>query len=217
MNNVLFLEKTRKYVKGKMSGESTGHDWFHAERVVNMALKIAQSEKNVDVFLVEIAALLHDIGDWKLNTSDKTEEEILTETMTLLSFPKELQTKVLDIVPNMSFSKNVSEKKELSIEGKIVQDADRLDSLGAIGIARAFAYGGKQKRELYNPDIKPRTFQDTAAYRNSKSHTVNHFYEKLFLLKDLMNTPYAQKIAEKREHYMKEFLDEFLSEWNGEK
>lgn len=214
MNHDLLLKKTREYVKKKMSGESTGHDWFHAERVTRMALKIAQSEKNVDVFLVEIAALLHDIGDWKLNTSEKSEEKILTETMTTLSFPKELQTKVLDIVPNMSFSKNVSGKKELSIEGKIVQVADRLDALGAIGIARAFAYGGKHQREIYNPNDTLMTFKTTEEYRKEKSSSINHFYEKLFLLKDLMNTPYAKKVAEKRERYMKKFLDEFLSEWN---
>jgi len=215
MNNTVLLSKTREYVKKKMTGESTGHDWFHIERVVTMALKIAQSEKKANIFLVEMAALLHDIGDWKLNDSKKLEEEILTETMTALTFPKELQIKILDIVTNMSFSKNVSEKRELSLEGQIVQDADRLDALGAIGIARAFAYGGKQNREIYNPDIKPRTFQNTEAYRNSKSHTINHFYEKLFLLKDLMNTKYAKKTAEKREEYMQAFLDEFLSEWNN--
>jgi uncharacterized protein len=215
MSNTALLSKTQEYVKKKMTGESTGHDWFHIERVVRMALKIAQSEKKANIFLVEMAALLHDIGDWKLNDSKKLEEEILTETMTALTFPKELQIKILDIVTNMSFSKNVSEKRELSLEGQIVQDADRLDALGAIGIARAFAYGGKQNREIYNPDIKPRTFQNTEAYRNSKSHTINHFYEKLFLLKDLMNTKYAKKTAEKREEYMQAFLDEFLSEWNN--
>lgn len=219
MNKQLLLKQTRNFVKRKMQHEATGHDWFHLERVVKMAKYIAKGEKNkgTDVFIVQLAALLHDIGDWKIRDREKSEEEILENVMGELKFPDHVKDTVKDIVLKMSYSNNLDGKHSLSIEGKIVQDADRLDALGAIGIARAFAYGGKKERELYNPLIRPKRFTSTHAYRTAHGTTVNHFYEKLFLLKDLLNTKIAKNIAQKRERFMKEFLDEFYKEWQGEK
>lgn len=212
MKNIL---KISEYVKKKMSGEATGHDWFHVERVFKTATTIAKSEKGVDLFLVQSAALLHDLGDWKVNNSDKTEEQIIREACRKLGLEEEYIDKILDIILNMSFSKNIGSKKALSIEGKIVQDADRLEALGAIGIARAFAYGGKKNRQLYDPDIKPAKFKSTDEYRSADSHTINHFYEKLFKLRKQLNTKKAKQIALKREKFMKAFLKEFYAEWNG--
>lgn len=203
------------YVKEKMAGEATGHDWFHIERVVNMAIKIAKKEPKADLFIVQAAALLHDIGDYKINNSEQTEEEILEEVCTHLTFSSQDAEKIQRIILNLSFRKNIASKKKLSLEGQIVQDADRLEALGAIGIARAFAYGGKKNRQIYNPDIKPSVFTSQEAYTNSEGHTINHFYEKLFKLKKQLNTKTAKDIAEKREKFMKEFLKKFYAEWNG--
>lgn len=200
-----------------MEGEGTGHDWFHIERVVATAKRISKKEKNANKFLVEAAALLHDIGDWKLNSSGRTEEEILRSVCKKLALENEDSKRLIEIIINMSFSANIGKKKQLSLEGQIVQDADRLDALGAIGVSRAFAYGGKKGRELYNPSKKPKKFSTTVSYRNSDSPTVNHFYEKLFLIKKQLNTSEAVKIAEKREKFMKEFLKEFFGEWEGKR
>lgn len=207
----------QKFVKGKMEGEGTGHDWFHIERVLGTAKRISKKQKGVDQFLVEAAALLHDIGDWKLNSSGRTEEEILRSVCKKLALEDIDSKKIIEIIINMSFSANVGNKKKLCLEGQIVQDADRLDALGAIGIARAFAYGGKKGRELHNPTKKPKKFSSTNSYRNSDGPTTNHFYEKLFLIKKQLNTKEAVKIAEKREKFMKEFLKEFYGEWEGKR
>jgi uncharacterized protein len=204
-----------QYVQEKMSGEATGHDWFHVERVFQTATKIAKNEKDVDLFIIQSAALLHDLGDWKVKNSDKTEEAILYAACSELGVAKEDTEKILAIILNMSFSKNVGTKKRLSREGQIVQDADRLEALGAIGIARAFAYGGKKNRQIYDPAVKPRKFQSTEEYRTAEGHTINHFYEKLFKLRNLLNTKTAKQLALKREKFMKAFLKEFYSEWEG--
>jgi|ERR1700722_4945211 len=217
MNKHLLLKQTRDYVKEKMGHESTGHDWFHIERVVKMAKQIAKKETGTDIFVIELAALLHDIGDWKIRDFNKSEDEVLEDVTKLLTFPTDIKEKVIEIVLNMSYSKNLDGRTKLSLEGEIVQDADRLEALGAIGIARAFAYGGKKNREMYNPLVKPKNFKSTDSYRTANGTTINHFYEKLFLLKDLMNTETAKKVASKREKFMKKFLDEFYKEWNGEK
>ncbi len=195
MNKQLLLKQTRNFVKRKMQHEATGHDWFHLERVVKMAKYIAKGEKNkgTDVFIVQLAALLHDIGDWKIRDREKSEEEILENVMGELKFPDHVKDTVKDIVLKMSYSNNLDGKHSLSIDG------------------------GKKERELYNPLIRPKRFTSTHAYRTAHGTTVNHFYEKLFLLKDLLNTKIAKNIAQKRERFMKEFLDEFYKEWQGEK
>ena len=198
-----------------MEHEVTGHDWFHIERVVKTAKKIAKYEKNIDIFIIELAALLHDIGDWKVCDSEKSEEEVLDEVAQQFMFPNDIKEKVIKIVLNMSYSKNLNGRNILSREGDIVQDADRLDALGAVGIARAFAYGGKKNREMYNPLVKPEVFNSTNSYRTANGTTINHFYEKLFSLKELMNTETAKRIARKKEKFMKKFLDEFYKEWEA--
>lgn len=200
-----------------MGHESTGHDWFHIERVVKIAKQIAKKETGTDIFVIELAALLHDIADWKVRDANKSEVEVLEDVTKQLMFPTNTKEKVIEIVLNMSYSKNLDGRNKLSKEGEIVQDADRLEALGAIGVARAFAYGGKKNREMYNPLIKPKSFTSTDSYRKANGTTINHFYEKLFLLKGLMNTKTAKQIANKREKFMKKFLDEFYKEWDGEK
>lgn len=213
-NSVTLIKKTKAYVQKRMSGEASGHDWFHVERVAKLALYIAEEEGEVDLVLIELAALLHDLGDYKV-AGQATEEEVLEKACIELKIPVALKQEIKEIILNQSFSKNIEKKQTLSLEGQIVQDADRLDALGAIGIARAFAYGGKKGREIYNPHKKPLQFTTMEAYRNTPGPTVNHFYEKLFLLKPLLNTKASQKIAAKRERFMKKFLEEFYAEWDG--
>lgn len=217
MNNALLLLNVEDYVKKRMEGGEPGHDWFHIQRVVRLAKQITKEEKNIDVSIVELASLLHDIGDWKVRDKEKSEEEVLEGVMNELSFSQDLKKEIMGIILNMSYSANLDGKKRLSPEGKIVQDADRLDALGAIGIARAFAYGGKKGRALYDPSVKPQRFTSPIAYRLAQGTTINHFYEKLFFLKELLHTKTAKKIARKREKFMKEFLEEFYQEWEGEK
>lgn len=204
-----------RFVKKKMGGEGTGHDWFHIERVLQTARSIAKKETEVDIYIVQAAALLHDIGDYKVNTSHKTEEEILDETFTQLHINVDDMHLLKQIILNLSFSKNIVGRKKLNREGKIVQDADRLEALGAIGIARAFAYGGKKNRLLYDPTRKPQEFTSVEAYRNSDGSTINHFYEKLFKIRKHLNTKTAKEIAKTREKFMKDFLKEFYAEWDG--
>lgn len=198
MNQEQILQACRDYIHNHFSGEGTGHDFFHVERVVKTARKIAEIEK-VDLFLVEIAAWLHDTGDYKLHGGKDKSEELISEFLTSLNLETELIAKVIEIVSQVSFSKgNLATTKE----AQIVQDADRLDALGAIGIARCFAYGGKKQREIWNPD-------------NPEATSLQHFYDKLLKLKDLMNTSSAQEIAEERHRFLNEFLTQFYKEWEG--
>ncbi len=209
------IEKTEQYVKNKLQGEGTGHDWWHIHRVRNTALRLGKME-GADLFIVELAALLHDIADHKFHDGD---EEIGPTTarnwLESLGVNEPVINQVCTIIRNISFKGAEVETKMDTIGGKVVQDADRLDALGAIGIARAFAYGGHKGRELYNPEIKPESHTTFEAYKKSSGPTLNHFYEKLFLLKDRMNTRAGKQEAEKRHQFMKEFVDQFLSEWNG--
>lgn len=211
------IEKTREYVEQTLKGEGSGHDWWHVYRVWKMAQHIAQGEKDVDLFVVELAALLHDIADWKFNGGDEdTGAKVSREWLTKLGVDKAVVDHVCDIIATSSF-KGAEVKSEMkTLEGKVVQDADRLDAIGAIGIGRTFAYGGHTNREMYNPDIKPEMHTTAEQYKNNKSPTINHFYEKLLLLKDLMNTDTAKKIALERHKFMEEYLDRFYKEWEGE-
>ncbi|WP_428235098.1 HD domain-containing protein [Gracilimonas sp.] len=214
--NPEIIEKTEEYVKKKLQGEGTGHDWWHIHRVRNTALQLAKIE-DADLFIVELAALLHDIADHKFHDGD---EEIGPATarnwLENLGVDESIINRVCTIIRDVSFKGAEVETKMDSIEGKVVQDADRLDALGAIGIARAFAYGGHKDRELYNPEIKPESHTTFESYKKSTGPTLNHFYEKLFLLKDRMNTQAGRKEAEKRHQFMKEFVDQFFSEWGGD-
>jgi len=212
MSKRSFIQSTEKFIRDLLEGEGSGHDWWHIDRVRNNALNIAKSYQ-VDMFIIEMAALLHDIADHKLYNGD---EEIgprkASEWMNNLQIPKGDQELILQIMQEVSFSKG---KTPSTLEGKIVQDADRLDAIGAIGIARTFAFGGFKKREIYNPEIPPVKYQSLEDYKKNTNPTLNHFYEKLLLLKDMMNTEKAKKIAEKRHVFMETYLEQFYNEWEG--
>ncbi|WP_242928893.1 HD domain-containing protein [Pontibacter vulgaris] len=209
------INLTAEYVKNLLSGEGSGHDWWHIQRVWNNAKSIAAHEQ-ADIFIVELAALLHDIGDHKFHNGDETvgprmarewleKHEVKNETIDL----------VCAIISELSFKGAGTTSAMSSLEGCIVQDADRLDAIGAIGIARTFAYGGHKGREMYNPNIPPVLHDSFEAYKNSAGPTLNHFYEKLLLLQDRMHTTTAKRIAAERHQYMEEFVNRFLAEWDG--
>lgn len=198
MNKDQILKSTENFIKNQFTGEGTGHDFFHIERVVKVARKIA-SEENADLFLVELAAWLHDVGDYKLNDGIDKSEELISKFLNELNLPQEIISKTIKIVSQVSFSKG---KTAETLEAQIVQDADRLDAIGAIGLARVFAYGGSKHREIWNPE-------------NPDETSIQHFYDKLLKLKDLMNTHSARKIAEERHLFMEEFLKKFYNEWEG--
>lgn len=211
----IVIKKTIDYVKSKLEGEGSGHDWWHVYRVWKNSLLISENE-NVDIFIVELAALLHDIGDYKFYNGDETVgPRIAREWLSENGVDESIVQHVANIISKMSY-KGKGVKSEMdTIEGMVVQDADRLDAIGAIGIARTFAYGGSKGREMYNPNIKPEYHETFEQYKNSTAPTINHFYEKLLLLKELMNTASAKKIAEERHEYMEGFLEQFYKEWNG--
>lgn len=215
MSKKEILSKTEAYVRNKLEGEGSGHDWWHIHRVRNTALKLGQEEK-ADLFVVELTALLHDIADHKFHGGD---EEIgpatAREWLSNLNTDESVINHVCEIIRDVSFKGAEVETPMKTMEGKVVQDADRLDAIGAIGIARAFAYGGHKGRELHNPNIQPESHDSFDSYKKSAGPTVNHFYEKLFLLKNRMNTASGRKLAEERHEFMKEFVERFLEEWDG--
>lgn len=203
------------FLKEKFSAEPTGHDWFHLERVWKNAKLISQTEGG-NLFVIELAALLHDIADHKfVENADQEADHRIQKILITLHVNQEIIDQVKEIVKTCSFKGGLKNEMK-SLEGLIVQDADRLDAIGAIGIARTFAFGGKFNRELYNPDIKPVKFKSAEEYRNSRSHTINHFYEKLLLLKDGMNTSTGKGMANQRHQFMENYLNQFYQEWNGE-
>jgi len=215
MNRRVILQKTEKFVKKALAGEGTGHDWWHIERVLNNARLINKTEKG-DAFVIELAVLLHDVGDRKVIHKEEDDYTIAEDFLKKMKVSPDVIEHVIFIIKNMSFSKSLNNKKSAqSIEFSVVQDADRIEAIGAIGIARAFAYGGSKGRPLYDPTKKAQKITSTKSYQKLNSSTFHHFEEKLLLLKDLMNTQTARKIAEKRNDYMKKYLEQFLAEWNG--
>ena len=205
------LQKTTEHIQTIFSGDSTGHDWWHILRVKNLALKIAK-EEGADLYITEMAALLHDLDDWKFNKSDRPLKAIAW----LQNIGEEKYfEKIINIIENVSYKGAGVEDNMSCLEGKCVQDADRLDAIGAVGIARTFAYGGHKGHEIYNPTIDPIQHDSFEAYQSKTSHTINHFYEKLLLLKDRLHTPSAKAIAAKRHAYMQGFLSQFYAEWEG--
>ncbi|HEV2403050.1 MAG TPA: HD domain-containing protein [Candidatus Saccharimonadales bacterium] len=214
MNNERIIQKTKEYVEQKFKSEGTGHDWWHMYRVWKLAKHIAVTEQGVDMFIVELGALLHDVADWKFHDGDmEAGPKAARIWLESLKVCEDILLKVEDIVRNVSF-KGANVKQDMkSIEGKIVSDADKLDAVGAIGIARTFAYGGAHGIPIYDPDIKPVQHQSFEDYKDSKSHTINHFYEKLLLLKDKMYTKTARDIANHRHRFIEQYLDEFYKEW----
>ncbi|MBK1897754.1 HD domain-containing protein [Chryseobacterium paridis] len=208
------IEKTIEFVKEKLEGAEAGHDWFHIERVWKLSKKIAENE-NGNKEVVELAALLHDIADPKFHNGDETIAlKVSREFLEQQEVSEEIIEQVLFIIKNISFKNRGEVPQNLPIELKIVQDADRLDAIGAIGIARTFNFGGFKNNLMYHPDIEPKLNMSKEEYKKSNGTTINHFYEKLLLLKDLMNTEKGKKIAEERHKYMLLFLDQFYKEWN---
>ncbi|MBS4190938.1 HD domain-containing protein [Bacillus sp. FJAT-49705] len=209
------IQKTEAFVKNELGSDSTGHDWYHIERVRKNALYIAEMEKKGDRFIIEMAALLHDIPDEKLNLSKEAGEKKLLEFLYSFELDQEVLKKIIGIIESISF-KGGKKTHLMSIEAEIVQDADRIDAIGAIGIARVFAYGGKKGQALYDPDLKVREGMTEEEYRKGKSSSIHHFYEKLLKLKTMLNTETAKKMAEKRHQFLEQFLEQFYHEWNGQ-
>lgn len=215
MDKKVIVQKTADYAKETLEGEGSGHDWWHVYRVWQTAKYIGKKEK-ADMFVVELAALLHDIADYKLHKGDeKIGPKTARKWLENLKVDKNYQDRVVDIVKGINFKGAKVKHNIKTLEGRIVFDADKLDAIGAIGIARTFAFGGNMGRGIYNPNEKPHLHKTFEEYKNGKSHTINHFYEKLLLLKDLMHTKTAKQIALKRHAYMKEFLRKFYAEWDG--
>lgn len=211
------LPSAEAYIKQKFYGEGTGHDWFHIERVKTLALKICDQE-GANPALVTLIALLHDLGDRKLHNNDDTAApRLIGQWMRNNGASAVLTGLVIEEISLLSYKGEAVDQRPKTLEGQIVQDADRLDAMGAIGIARTFAYGGAKGRLLYHPEISPKTGMDAQAYKTETGPTVNHFYEKLLLLKDRMNTATGKKMAEGRHAVMEGFLRQFFSEWQGKK
>jgi uncharacterized protein len=217
MTQQQIIDKTVEFVKQKLQNAEGGHDWFHIERVWKNAKLIAQNEK-CDRAIVELGALLHDIADSKFHNGDETVgPKVARAFLESLEVTEDVIIHVENIIKYISYKGGHQSKDFTSIELDIVQDADRLDAIGAIGIARTFNYGGFKNRAIYDPEIAPDLNMTKEQYKNSTAPTINHFYEKLLLLKDLMNTKTGKKIAQQRHYFMQEFLNQFYAEWNGEK
>lgn len=210
--NQEIIKKTVDYVKSVLLGESSGHDWWHIYRVWRLARDIAEKE-SADLFIVELAALLHDIADWKFTNGDEeVGPKLAREWLEQLEVNENDIYHITEIIKDLSYKGAKVQTSMKTLEGKVVQDADRLDAMGAIGIARCFAYGGHKGREIYNPEIKPQLHESADAYKSNKSPSINHFYEKLLLIKDLINTESAKAIAQERHEFMERFLNEFYYE-----
>lgn len=215
MDREQIIQKTADYIREEFSDDSSGHDWWHIYRVWKNAIAICEIEK-ADSFIVQLAGLLHDLDDWKFNETGEETPLRARAWLESCNVDPSIADSVCRIIAHISYKGAGVENKMDSLEGFIVQDADRLDAIGAIGIGRAFAYGGYKNRPLYDPNSSPQMHVSFEEYKNSKSATINHFYEKLLLLKDRMNTQTAKRIAEKRHNIMLEFLDQFMLEWEGE-
>ncbi|HEV3137135.1 MAG TPA: HD domain-containing protein [Pirellulales bacterium] len=209
------LERTASHVRALLAGDSAGHDWWHIHRVRQYAIRIGQRE-GADLFVVQLAALLHDIADWKFHDgNDLLGPQLAADWLAGLNVDVDTIEHVCEIIADLSFKGAGVATPMRTLEGTVVQDADRLDAIGAIGIARAFAYGGHAGRTMYDPEIPPEKHASFEAYKKNRGPTINHFYEKLLLLKDRMNTPTGRELAAARHQTMEQFLDRFFSEWNG--
>lgn len=217
MENRKCIEEAIEFVKIQLKDAEGGHDWFHVERVYNSTLTIAKNEK-CNLLVCQLGALLHDIADSKFHDGDeKVGPEMARKFLESIQVSEEIIEQVIQIIQNISFKGGNFDPKFDSIELQIVQDADRLDALGAIGIARTFSYGGFKNRKIFDPEIKPNLAMSKEEYKNSEAPTINHFYEKLLLLKEKMNTNSGKKLAEKRHLFMEVFLAQFYEEWEGKK
>ena len=211
------VNDTIRFVKKQLEAAEGGHDWFHIERVYKLALRIAQNEADVDILVVQLAALLHDIADSKFHDGDETiGPRLAREFLITQQLPEAQLEQVIVIIENISFKGGNQAQTYFSKELAVVQDADRLDAIGAIGIARTFNYGGFKNRALYDPAIPPDLQLSKEAYKKSTAPSLNHFYEKLLRLKDLMHTETARELAAERHQFMEQFLSRFYAEWEGE-
>lgn len=209
------IERTAAHVHAAMSDDGSGHDWWHIYRVWQMALRLGERE-GADLLVVQLAALLHDLGDQKFHGGDeRVGPRVARDWLTEQGATPELVEHVAEIIRDLSFKGAGVATPMRTLEGRVVQDADRLDAIGAVGIARAFAYGGYKGRLLYDPDVPPQLHGSFADYKGSTAPTINHFYEKLLLLKDRMNTAAARQIAETRHRFMEAYLDQFYAEWDA--
>ncbi len=209
------VEMIKDDVRHRLSGDSS-HDWWHVFRVWNLAKRIGGEEKVENMLVVELGALLHDIADWKFHDGDETVgPRVAQDMLEARGADAETIDAVCDIIATISYKGAGVATPMKTREGEVVQDADRLDAIGAIGIARTFAYGGAKGRAMYDPSVPPTLHQDKASYHNDNGHTINHFYEKLLLVKDRLNTVTAKRIAEDRHRFMEMYLDQFYQEWDG--
>jgi uncharacterized protein len=215
MEQAEILRQAAAFVRERLAGDSSGHDWWHIARVRALARAIAH-EEGADPFVCELAALLHDVADDKIAGDEEAGLRLVRAWLAAHEVDALTAGHVMEIIASMSFGGG-SRSPMRTLEGRVVQDADRLDAIGAIGVARAFAFGGTRGRALWDPGDAPHQYASKAEYRASASSTINHFYEKLLLLKDRMNTDYGRRLAEHRHAYMLEFLKEFEAEWEGER
>ncbi len=217
MQESLIIDNTIQFVKNTLKNAEGGHDWFHIERVWKSALNIAK-DTPCTILVVELGALLHDIADSKFHDGDETKGPLLAKSfLESLDLTEDITEHVVKIIQNISYSGGNHQQAFKSIELDIIQDADRLDALGAIGIARAFNYGGYKNRGMYDPAIPPQLNMTKEQYKKSQAPTINHFYEKLLLLKDKMNTEKGKKLAQKRHKFLEIYLEQFYGEWEGQK
>jgi uncharacterized protein len=216
MDQTTIIKNTAAYVKDALQHDSSGHDWWHVHRVWQLAIRIGRLE-GVELFVVELSALLHDIADFKLHDGNETVGPRLARLwLERQGVNRNTLDHVIEIIETISFKGANTHEPMRSREGMVVQDADRLDALGAIGIARTFAFGGFKGRAIYDPQIRPEYHTSFETYKTSFGPTINHFYEKLLLLKDRMNTDTAKQIAAGRHNFMEQFLIRFFLEWDGQ-
>ncbi len=211
--NKTIIENTKKFVKQKLENTEAGHDYWHVLRVLKLSEKIAEKEGG-NLFIIRLGALLHDIADAKFHNGDETAgPRIARKFLQTQNIPDEVIEHIVKIIENISFKNSFEKQKFTSKELQIIQDADRLDAIGAIGIARAFIYGGFKNNPMYDPNLKPKLKMDKETYKKGNTTTINHFYEKLLKLKDLMNTPTGKLMAEDKHRFMLQFLKQFYKEW----
>jgi uncharacterized protein len=214
MDKLQIIQKTERLIESGFRSEGSGHDWFHVDRVRKMALRLGRMEV-CDLFITEMAALLHDLDDWKLTGAESHYPSRAGKWLADMGVETEVAAHILNVIEDVSYLGAGTETPVRSVEAAVVQDADRLDAIGAIGIARTFAYGGHKHRLIYDPEVPPAMHHDFQEYKKSTAPTVNHFYEKLLLLKDRMNTPSAKVIAEQRHQFMDDYLTQFFEEWEA--
>lgn len=216
MNERKIIGETAGYIAREFALEASGHDWFHVDRVRRLALLIGEKEGS-ELFITEMAALLHDLDDWKIAPAKAQPLERAKDWLMRMQVSHEQSEAILQVIEDVSFKGAGIQTPARSLESAVVQDADRLDAIGAIGIARTFAYGGHKNRLIYDPAVHPQMHDDFQAYKNSAAPTVNHFYEKLLLLKERMNTKTAIAMAHGRHLFMESFLEQFYDEWEAKK